>query len=167
MIEDDNVDCADYEDRGHEDVPLDGANTANMVDDNMDERIADKVDDMAVAGNSCKRDVAVSEVVEHSAVVEDRVLIDMVAGRKLDWVASFAECVDSVPAAAEPACPENLVAPDVVASNDSPASPADGDYAGWVPPMQTPAAYLAEWNLQSRLRSRLQPQLRLPLPWLS
>lgn len=84
MIEDDNVDCADYEDHDHEDDPSGGASTASMVDDNMDERIADKVDDMVVAGSSCKWDVAASELGEHSAVVEDRDLTDTAAGRKLD-----------------------------------------------------------------------------------
>lgn len=139
-----------------------------MVDDNMDERIADKVDDMAVAGSSCKWDAAASELGEHSAVVEDRVLIDTAAGRKLDWAASSAECADSVPAAAEPACPENLAPPDAVASNDSPASPAaDGDCAGWVAPVRIPAAYSAEWNSRSRLRSRPPLQPQPPLPWLS
>ena len=167
MIEDDNVDCADYEDRGYGDDPSDGASTASMVDDNMDERIADKVDDMAVAGSSCKWDAAASELREHSAVVEDRVRIDTVAGRKLDWAASSAECVDSVLAAAEPAWPENLALPDAVASNDSPASPADGGCAGWVPPMRTPAAYSAEWNSRSRLRSRPPLQPQPPLPWPS
>lgn len=54
MTEDDNVDCADYEDHDHEDDPSGGASTASMVDDNMDEHIADKVDDMVVAGSSCK-----------------------------------------------------------------------------------------------------------------
>lgn len=129
MIEDDNVDCADYEDHGHGDGPSDGANTASMVDDNMDERIADKVDDMVVAGSSCNWDAAASELAEHSAVVEGQVLIDTAAGRKLDWVASSAECADLDPAAAEPACPENL-ALDEVASNDSPASPADEGCVG-------------------------------------
>lgn len=130
MIEDDNVDYADYEDRGHGDDPSDGASTASMVDDNMDERTADKVDDMAVAGSSYNWDAAAAELAEHSAVVEGQVPIDTAAGRKLDWAASSAECADLGPAAVEPACPENLAPPDAVASNDSPAFPADEDCAG-------------------------------------
>lgn len=161
------MDCADYEDRDHGDDPSDGASTASTVDDNMDERIADKVDDTAAAESNCKMDAAASELKEHSAVVGVRVQIDTVAGHKLDWEASFAEYADSVLAAAGPAYPGNLASSDAVASNDSPASPADADYVGWVLLVQTPAAYSVEWNSRLRLRSRLPPQLQLPLPWLS
>lgn len=53
-IADDNADCAGCEGHDCGDVPSDGASTANTVDDSTDERIADRVDDTAVAGSSCK-----------------------------------------------------------------------------------------------------------------
>lgn len=54
VIADDNADYAGYEDHDYEDVPSDEASIVNTVDDNMDERIGDKVDDMVVAEDSCK-----------------------------------------------------------------------------------------------------------------
>jgi len=69
-------------DRDREADPSDGASIASTVDDNTDEHI-DKVDDTAVAENNCKKDVAVSELTERSAVVAALVQTD-IAGRKPD-----------------------------------------------------------------------------------
>lgn len=82
-IADDNADCADYVDRDHEVDPLDGASIANTADDSTDERIANKVDDMAVAESNYKWDAAVSELMERSAVAAGPVRTDT-AGRKPD-----------------------------------------------------------------------------------
>lgn len=146
---DDNADCVDH---GRGVDPSDGANIASTVGDNMDEHIADKVDDTAVAENSCKWDAAVSELAERSAVVADLVQTDT-AGRKPDWAASFAEYADSppVPAVEELAYSEYLVHSDVAASSDSATFLVDGDCAEWALRARIPVAYLAEQNLQSRL----------------
>lgn len=59
---DDNADCVDCVNRDRGVDPSDGESIANTADDNTDERIADKVDDTAVAESSCKWDAAVSEL---------------------------------------------------------------------------------------------------------
>lgn len=82
MIADDNADCVDYVDRGHV-ADLSDGDTVNTADDNMDEYIVDKVDDMIVAENSYKWDAAVSELKERSAVVVGLVRTDT-ADRKPD-----------------------------------------------------------------------------------
>lgn len=154
MIADDSAGCADYVDRGHAVDPSDGASIASTADDSTDERIADRVDDTAVAGNSCKWDAAVSGLVERFAAVADLVRTDT-AGRKPDWEASFAERADSppVPVAAEPVCSEYLAHSDAAALSDSAASLAGGDCVEWALRTWTPVACSAEeWNL--RLRSR-------------
>lgn len=104
-----------YVGRDHEDGPLDEANTANMVDDSMDEHIAGRVDDTVAAESSCKKDAVVVEPTGRSVAV-GQVRID-IAGRSLDWAASSEEYVDSSPvlAVASPEYPECLAPLDVVA----------------------------------------------------
>lgn len=144
-----NADCVGYVDCGHEDVPLDEASTASMVDDNTGECIAGRADDTVAVGSSCKKDAAVAGPTGRSAAV-DRAQTD-IAGRSLDWVISSGECAGSspAPAAASPACPECPVRPGAAASSDSLAFPADGDYVGsTLTAARTPAAYSAEWSSQ-------------------
>jgi len=99
---------------------------------------------------------------ERFAVVAGLVQTDTV-DRKPDWVASFAECVDSppVPAAAKPVCSEYLARSDVAASNDLAASLADEDCAEWIPWARTLVACSVERNSQLRLHSQLLPRPQL------
>lgn len=91
MIADDNV---DYVGCDYGDVPLDEANIVNTADDSMDVHIGDKADDMVVAENSCKKDVAVAEPAVRSAAA-DRVQTDIV-GYNSDSGVSFEERADSL-----------------------------------------------------------------------